>query len=251
VRDTATSVLRARVGVLGGLTDTSTSDLAQVSAAGSAVTGPPELDVLGNALADDDFALTGFDVSYAFFLEPLLDPWGWRDPSRGGRGTLAHEIAVLARGQWAMGYRLVPQFQQVAGGFTTVRGYKQSAAVGDDLALGSIEYRLHVPRLFSPDPTPPEVPGMGAFRLRPAHVWDTPDWDLIVRVFTDAAYLESSDALDSEDDEKLFSVGGGLELQILRNFDVRVDVGHTLHDLSAIGGQSGETRAHVAATLLY
>ena len=187
VRDTATSVLRARVGVLSGFTDTSESDLAKVRAAGSLVTGPPELDVLGNALADDDFALTSADVAYSFYLEPLIDPWGWRDPSHGGRGTLAHEIAVLARGQWAMGYRLVPQFQQVAGGFTTVRGYKQSAVVGDDLALGSLEYRLHVPRLFSPDPSPPEVPGMGAFRLRPTHVWDTPDWDLIVRVFSDSA----------------------------------------------------------------
>jgi hypothetical protein len=251
VRDTATSVLRARVGVLGGFTDTSTSDLAQVRAAGSAVTGPPELDVLGNALADDDFALTSFDASYAFFLEPLLDPWGWRDPSSGGRGTLAHEVAVLARGQWAMNYRLVPQFQQVAGGFTTVRGYKQSAVVGDDLALGSLEYRLHVPRLFSPDPSPPEVPGMGAFRLRPTHIWDTPDWDLILRVFGDAAYVASSHALDSEEDETLASVGAGLELQILRNFDVRVDVGHTLVNLSAEGDQAGDTRAHVAATLLY
>ena len=92
---------------------------------------------------------------------------------------------------------------------------------------------------------------MGAFRLRPTHVWDTPDWDLILRVFTDLAYVESSHALDSEDPDTLASVGGGVELQILRNFDVRVDVGHTLHDLSAIGGQSGETRAHVAATLLY
>jgi Haemolysin secretion/activation protein ShlB/FhaC/HecB len=251
VRDTATSVLRARVGVLGGFTDTRDSDLASVRAPGSPVAGPPELDVLGNALADDDFALTAFDASYAFFLEPLIDPWGWRDPSRGGRGTLAHEIAVLARGQWAMNYRLVPQFQQVAGGFTTVRGYKQSAVVGDDLALGSIEYRLHVPRLFSPDPSPPEVPGMGAFRLRPTHVWDTPDWDLILRLFGDAAYVDSSHPLDSEEDETLASVGGGVELQIFRNFDVRVDVGHTLRNLSAQGDQAGETRAHVAATLLY
>ena len=46
-------------------------------------------------------------------------------------------------------------------------------------------------------------------------------------------------------------MGGGVELQILRNFDVRVDVGHTLGNLSAQGNQAGETRAHVAATLLY
>ncbi len=250
VRNTATSSLRGRVGVLGGFTDTSDSDLASVST-GTNVSGPPELDVLGNARADDDFALTGFDASYSFYLEPLFDPYGWRDPNRKTSGALAHEIAVLARGQWAMNHRLVPHFQQVAGGFTTVRGYKQSAVVGDDLLLGSVEYRFHLPRLFSPDSSPPELPGMGAFRLRPTHVWDTPDWDLIFRVFSDAAYVEASRALDSEPDETLVSAGGGVELTVLRNLTLRADVGHTLGNLSARGNQAGDTRAHVAATVLY
>jgi hemolysin activation/secretion protein len=160
-------------------------------------------------------------------------------------------MAFLARGQWAMNYRLIPQFQQVAGGFTTVRGYKQSAVVGDDLLLGSVEYRLHVPRLFSPDSTPPELPGMGAFRLRPTHLWDVPDWDLIFRLFSDAAYVEASHPLDSEPDETLVSAGGGLELSVLRNLTLRADVGHTFGNLSPAGNQAGETRAHVAATVLY
>ncbi|HKA14171.1 MAG TPA: ShlB/FhaC/HecB family hemolysin secretion/activation protein [Myxococcota bacterium] len=251
-RDTTTSSFRARVGVLGGLTDTKSSDLASVRAPGvSSAAGPPELDVLGNARADDDFALTNFDASWSFYLEPLLDPYGWRDPEQKKGGTLAHEIAFLARGQWAMNYRLVPEFQQVAGGFTTVRGYKQSAVVGDDLLLGSVEYRFHLPRLFSPDATPPELPGMGAFRLRPTHLWETPDWDLIFRVFTDAAYVEDSHPLSSEEDETLVSAGGGVELTILRNLTVRCDVGHTLGNLSPRGNQAGETRAHVAATILY
>ena len=192
VRNTTTSSLRARVGVLGGWTDTRASDSTRRSRA----CARRELEVLGNARADDDFALTNFDASWSFYLEPLLDPWGWRDPNQKKGGTLAHEVAFLARGQWAMDHRLVPQFQQVAGGFTTVRGYKQSAVVGDDLLLGSVEYRFHLPRLFSPDPSPPELPGMGAFRLRPTHLWDVPDWDLIFRVFSDAAYVEASHPLD-------------------------------------------------------
>ena len=212
---------------------------------------PPELDVLGNANADDDFALTSFDASWSFYLEPLLDPYGWRDPNQKKGGTLAHEIAFLARGQWAMNHRLVPEFQQVVGGFTTVRGYKQSAVVGDDLALGSVEYRLHLPRLFSPDASPPELPGMGTFRLRPAHLWDVPDWDLIFRIFGDAAYLESSHALASEEAETLVSSGGGVELAVRRNLTVRVDVGHTLGTTHVRGNGAGDTRAHVAATLLY
>jgi hypothetical protein len=47
------------------------------------------------------------------------------------------------------------------------------------------------------------------------------------------------------------SAGGGLELSLLRNLTVRCDVGHTLGNLSAPGNQAGETRAHVAATVLY
>jgi hemolysin activation/secretion protein len=251
-RDTPTSSLRGRIGVLGGLTDTRSSDLASVrSALGSTAVGPPALDVLGNARADADFALTNLDASWSFYLEPLLDPWGWRDPNQKRGGALVHELAFLARGQWAMNYRLVPEFQQVAGGFTTVRGYKQSAAVGDDLLLGSVEYRFHLPRLFSPDPTPPELPGMGVFRLRPTHVWDTPDWDLVFRLFSDAAYVEASRPLASEKEDTLVSAGGGLELSILRNLTLRCDVGHTLHSLSAPGNQAGDTRAHVAATVLY
>ena len=250
-RNTTTSSLFGRVGVMGGFTNTSQSDLASVHTTSPNVAPPPELDVLGNALADDNFALTNFDASWSFYLEPLLDPYGWRDPNQKRGGTLAHEVAFLARGQWAMNYRLVPEFQQVVGGFTTVRGYKQSAVVGDDLALGSVEYRLHLPRLFSPDPSPPELPGMGTFRLRPAHLWDVPDWDLILRLFSDVAYVESSHALPSEEDETLFSTGGGVELAVRRNLTLRVDVGHTLGTLSARDQGAGDTRAHVAATILY
>jgi hemolysin activation/secretion protein len=251
-RDTATSTLRARIGVLGGWTPTGESDLATVDSATSVLLGPPALDVFGNARADNDFALTRLDASFAFYLEPLIDPWGWEDPNTPESSTLAHEVAFLLRGQYAMGFRLIPQFQQVAGGFTTVRGYKQSAAVGDNLALGSVEYRLHLPRLFRPDSSPPQLPGLGAFHLRAPHVYGAPDWDLIFRVFSDAAYVSSSHALDSEDPDTLVSVGGGLELQVLRNLILRGDVGYTLHSLAAPSHDgAGETRGHFAATVLY
>ncbi len=247
-RDTTTSRLRARAGVLGGWTDTRDDD---VTFQRAPVSGPPELDIFGNARADDDFALATFDASWSFYLEPLLDPYGWKDPTTPGSSTLAHEMAFLARGQWGMGHRLVPTFQQVAGGFTTVRGYEQSVVVGDDLLLGSIEYRLHVPRLLRPDPNPPEIPAMGTFRTRPTQVWGAPDWDLIVRIFGDAAHVESSRALASEPNDTLTSVGAGLELQVLRNLIVRGDVGYTLGNLERPGQDANETRGHVAATVLY
>jgi len=115
-----------------------------------------------------------------------------------------------------MNYRLVPEFQAGGGRLHDRARVQQSAAVGDDLLLGSVRIRFHLPRLFSPDPSPPELPGMGAFRLRPTHLWDVPDWDLIFRVFSDAAYVQSSHPEPSEHGETLVSAGGGVELSILR-----------------------------------
>ena len=92
---------------------------------------------------------------------------------------------------------------------------------------------------------------MGRFRIRPPQAYGAPDWDLILRVFSDAAYVDASRALASEADETLVSVGGGVELQILRNMTLRTDVGHTLSNLSQPGNDASETRAHVAATVLY
>ncbi len=250
-RDTTTSTLRARLGVAGGWTDTRDSDVETASTQGQTPVGVPKLDLFGNARADDDFALATLDASLAFYLEPLIDRRAWEDPSTPRSSTLAHELAFQARGQWSMNHRLIPHFQQVAGGFATVRGYEQSAVVGDNLVLGSAEYRLHLPRLFAPDATPPELPGMGAFRLRPPHVWGAPDWDLIFRVFTDAAYVTAARALAGESDETLFSVGAGLELQVLRHLTLRGDVGHVIGAVSTVDGADGDTRGHVAATLLY
>jgi hemolysin activation/secretion protein len=232
-RNTRTSTLRFGLHVDVGLTNESRDDLL----------------VLGNQDPDTDFAVLRWNGSGSFFLEPLIDRQAWEDPSTPASSTLAHEIALAFRGQYAFGFRLVPQFQRIAGGLNTVRGYRQADVAGDNLYLGSLEYRLHVPRLFRPDATPPEVPGMGAFRTRPPHVWGQPDWDLIVRVFSDAAHVTASDANATEPDETLWSVGGGLELQVLRNLTLRVDAGHTL--LSTEDTDSGDTRVHFVGTVLY
>jgi hemolysin activation/secretion protein len=232
-RNTRTSILLFGLDVDVGLTDASEEDRA----------------ILGRDDTAEDFVRLHFDGSYSFYLEPLIDRKSWEDPSTPRSSTLAHEVAVLLRGQWAFGYRLVPQYQQIAGGLYTVRGYDQAEAAGDNLALGSLEYRFHLPRIFSPDPTPPEVPGMGEFRARPQHVWGRPDWDLILRVFTDAAYVKHSDRRDNESDEFLWSAGAGVELQVLSNLTVRLDAGYVLRTVG--DSERGDTRGHLVATLLY
>lgn len=210
-----------------------------------------DLEVQGTPRPDTSFALLDWDVGWSFYLEPLLDRQAWEDPGTPESSTLAHEIALSLRGQWAFGNRLVPQYQQVAGGFYTVRGYKQAQIARDNMLLGSLEYRLHVPRLFRPDPVPLHVPGLGDFHVHPASVFANPDWDLVMRIFSDAARGTASDASDLEDetDETLFSIGAGIELQLRRNLNVRLDAGHVL---SSVGGsRAGDNRGNLLATLLY
>jgi len=231
-RDTAWSNLRAAVGLDVGVTDANACDLRN----------------LGSENTDDRFVLFQWSGLYSFFLEPLIDPAGWEDPQTPQDSTLAHEIALVFHGQYAFN-RLVPQYQAIVGGLDTVRGARQAELAGDSAVLGRAEYRLHVPRLFMPDSTPTEVPLLGAFRTRPAHVFGLPDWDFIVRTFTDVGYSFPTEELSTESEETLWSIGVGAELQILRNFIVSLDGGYVLH--GAEGTDTGDTRGHVLATVLY
>lgn len=234
-RNTRTSSLNASTHIDAGWTDSSEQ----------------ELEILGTPRADTQFVLLRWDGSYSFYLEPLLDRQAWEDPSTPESSTLAHEIALSFRGQWAFDNRLVPQYQEIAGGFYTVRGYKQATIARDNMFLGSVEYRFHLPRLFRPDPVPSRLPGIGDFRVHPDSVYGRPDWDLVMRLFSDAARGTASDktSLDDESNATLLSVGAGLEMQLFRNLNLRVDAGHTLR--SAGSSDSGETRANLLATLLY
>jgi hemolysin activation/secretion protein len=238
------------VGVLGERnTTTSRLRLSVDADAGFTDAGWEDRRVLGNDETAKDFALLRWDGSYSFYLEPLLDRFAWEDPGTPESSTLAHEIAVALRGQWAFDQRLVPYYQQVAGGFFTVRGYKQSSVAGDTVVLGSAEYRLHLPRIFAPDSEPPRLPLFGPFRVRPESVYGRPDWDLILRLFSDAAQVWVSDPMDAETDETLVSLGGGIEMQLLQNLSLRFDAGHVLSDAGS--SEQGDTRGHVMATLVY
>ena len=238
-RNTSSSALQAGLNIEGNLGSLANTE--------SGV----DLDVLGRIDADDDFAILQWDGAYSFYLEPLLNHTAWLDPSTPGSSTLAHELAFGFKGQWAFDFRLVPNFQQVAGGLFTVRGYPQSAAAGDTVVIGSAEYRFHLARLFQPDPEPPELPLMGKFRARPQHIWGRPDWDLIFRAFFDGGYVHPSSGLAFETSESLMGAGGGIELQFTRNLSVRFDAGVALSDLSDGTTEVGDTEYYVVGTVLY
>lgn len=114
-----------------------------------------KLDGLGRFDTDGGFVLVTGDLAASIFLEPLLLGKKWGDFGADGtkwkRGILANELALIAHGQYTPGNRrLVPQMELIAGGYNTVRGYPESLSAGDSGFTGSLEYRLHVPRLFKP-----------------------------------------------------------------------------------------------------
>jgi len=229
-----------------------------VSAEGSVGdTSRDEIERLGRQDADGQYAVLNFDLGYSTFLEPLLRPEAWRDPSTELSSTLAHEIAIGVRGQYAFDFRLVPQASQVIGGLFSVRGYDQSVAVGDTIVVGSLEYRFHIPRALPVQREPMQLPLLGSFRAAPQQVYGRPDWDLMFRAFIDAGRgIRNGSAISNpiEPDQTLIGAGIGAELQIRSNFRARIDWATALNDTSDRISQSadvGDQEIHVLFSILY
>ncbi len=188
----------------------------------------------GRQLVSQKWAVLQWDTGASYYLEPLLNPSGWRDPSTEWSSTLAHELAVSFRGQYAFNYRLIPQAAQVIGGLYSVRGFENGLAAGDSTYVGSVEYRFHIPRALGVRPRPVRLPGVGDFRVSPQQVYGRPDWDLILRGFVDAgATVRNQRELsvsNVELNQTLVGAGVGLELFLGRFVRARVDWGHGLYD---------------------
>lgn len=187
-----------------------------------------DLDGLGRDGTDEQYAIVDFNLGYSAFLEPLLFPESWHDPSTEKSSTLAHELAVGLRGQYAFDYRLVPQASLTIGGLYSVRGYDQSTAVGDTIVIGSLEYRFHLPRALSIAREPLRLPYIGDFRAAPQQVYGRPDWDLTLRGFLDVGRAlrnkgSGNQAGPEEFDQTLIGMGVGAELQVKSNFRARID----------------------------
>ncbi len=219
------------------------------------------LQALGRANPDDKWLVMTGDLGISQYLEPLLNPSGWDDPSTARSSTLAHEIAIGARGQYAFGYRLIPQAEQVVGGLYSVRGYDQSAAVGDNVVIGSFEYRFHLPHALPVDREPAHLPLFGDFRVAPQQVYGRPDWDFILRAFVDAGATSSNKRLDRdpmtgiklEPSEFLMGAGLGAELRIRNNFTARVDWATALKSTQSTTNQTdaGDQQVNFLFTILY
>ncbi|MFG0258298.1 MAG: ShlB/FhaC/HecB family hemolysin secretion/activation protein [Phycisphaerales bacterium JB043] len=207
-----------------------------------------DLVALGRTGSDEQWVSLHHNASYSFYLEPLLTK------SENEPTALAHEIALSTRGQWSGDHRLPPNYLQVAGGLTTVRGYPQAVVSGDDAIVGTIEYRYHIPQGLAPDAQPGYLFGK-PFRYAPQYVSGPTDWDLIFKTFLDVGYVDRSDATALETDNTLLGAGVGLDLEITRRVRGEVNFGWALHEVSDaannILADDGDFEVQFIVTLIF
>ncbi|MCW5775194.1 MAG: ShlB/FhaC/HecB family hemolysin secretion/activation protein [Phycisphaeraceae bacterium] len=206
--------------------------------------GADEMTKLGRLAPDDDWVVLQGSLGASLFLEPLIAP---RDRER--PRTLAHEIALNVRAQYAFDNRLIPNAEQVAGGLYSVRGYPESITAGDTVVIASAEYRFHVPRAFEIEEEPRSLLGR-SFRFAPQQAYGRPDWDLILRGFVDAARVVNSDRQAFERDEDMLGAGVGVELLLYRNVSVRMDWAAAIEEIEG-KVKSGSNRFHFVFTFLF
>ncbi len=203
---------------------------------------------LGRSKPNDKWTLVRFNSSFSTFIDTWLGAAADGSPDTQRK---IHEMALMLRGQYAFGNRLIPQEQRTAGGFYTVRGYEQSVTAGDSVAIGTAEYRFHLPRVFDVRPVPAIIPVLGSFRLARQHPMGQPDWDLIMRTFVDAARVVQSDRQRFEKNQTLLGTGLGMELRVRRNLSSRLDLGFAMLDDRRLGVSTGDARLHFSVTGMY
>lgn len=208
------------------------------------------LDRLGRLFPDESWIALLWEFSHSFYLEPLLNAKAWRDVSNPSATTLAHEVFISFRGQHALGHRLIPQAEEVAGGALSVRGYPESVVAGDNAYIATLEYRFHLPKSFPHERQTGQLFGE-PFRWRPQEPYGSADWDLIFRAFLDVGRTENSDPLIFETDETLVGAGIGVEFTFRRNISARVDWGFALRDILDEDVTAGSSQVHFLITFVY
>ena len=213
------------------------------------------LDDLGRLNTSSNFTTLNGSVYGSFYLDPLLDST-WKG-SKSLYKPLVHEIFGSLRGQYAFDYRLTPLSQYTMGGLYTVRGFAQSITAGDNALVGTIEYRMHLPRMFTPStPTGSFPSATKPFRWAPdSGTGAAPDWDLVLSGFFDAGRVYNNQSYEFEANTPMYSAGVGLDLTVLQNLTVGIDWGWALNSISnpsaGVQVDSGSSQFWFTATIVY
>jgi len=213
------------------------------------------LDDLGRLDSSSNFTTLNGSVYGSFYLDPLLDST-WKG-SKSIYKPLVHEIFGSLRGQYAFDYRLTPLSQYTMGGLYTVRGFAQSITAGDNALVGTIEYRMHLPRMFTPSTPTGSFPSAAKpFRWAPdSGTGAAPDWDLVLSGFFDGGRVYNNQSYEFEANTAMYSAGVGLDLTVLQNLSVGVDWGWALNSISnpsaGVQVDSGSSQFWFTATIIY
>ena len=208
-------------------------------------TSNDQLQNMGRLAVDRDFVIGRYSLGTSFFLEPILFRKSWKafesetDADKRKpywkKVQTAHELSFLVHGQYTFDdKRLIPQFEDVIGGFVSVRGYPEAYSAGDDSFVFNAEYRYHIPRSLKPYDTnqtgEPDPSKAAKFALRPPTILGRPDLDFILRAFYDLGYVKNNNLQASlEANRFLTSVGVGAEVQVSRYLNLRLDWGFPLN----------------------
>ena len=235
-RNTETAISNAQVGV-------------EWNSSGIADTSEEQAELLGRLDPDINFTILNWDLSHSFYLDKVLFGDSWYDTGPEGNATLAHELALSFRGQYAFNNRLIPNYEQTLGGLYTVRGYAESVAAGDTVIVGSVEYRFHVPQALGVDPNPGSLFGK-PFKWTPQQPYGRADWDLVLRAFIDAGQTYNSEKQSYETDDTLVGTGFGIDLLYRNNLQLRVDFGWALQEIEG-STSAGSSQVYFVGTILF
>jgi hemolysin activation/secretion protein len=206
------------------------------------------LNNLGRLNTNPTWAILQANAEDSFYLEPLL----FHQDFAAGRSTLANQILLRMSGQYAFGQRLIPQEESVIGGLYSVRGYPQSIVAGDSGIYGTVQYNLHIPRLFPVNPNPKTNIFGHLFRMAPQTPYGRPDWDLVLSAFLDAGEVAQSQKQSYEAGATLIGTGVGAKVTISKNISALVDWAVALNPVSAAAtGQGGVTAGSTEVNFVF
>lgn len=162
---------------------------------------------------------------------------------------LAHEVVCIAQLQYACNQRLIPELEGILGGLYSIRGYPQSTVAGDNMYMGSFEYRFHVPGALDARPNACTKLFNKKFRWAPASPKGETDWDLLFRAFYDVGEVTVNQRRLREKDYLIMGTGLGIELVLWSNVFIRGDWGRALR--SANGISSGNNQYYFSSTIIF
>jgi hemolysin activation/secretion protein len=223
---------------------------------------PLKQSALGRLETEPGYRILQFDLGHSMYLEPLFFGEKFYTGENWRKSASAHEIAATLRGQQVLNNgRVIPQKLMTVGGMYSIRGYPDSVAAGDNVVMGSLEYRLHVPRLFRPlseiardrgDARPPTYFGIPV-NWRAPGIHSLPNWDFVVRLFADAGRVKVIRRMSWEHDRSLHSLGAGMETQLFGHLNVRCDWGFAQKTINTAHREirPWSSRLHFSASLVW